>query len=276
MRYIDLSIIDTNSPAFWRWKAAADRCYRELQSKTSHEQRSDYLASHAKWTDIKSILEETYGEKCWYSECEIRGEDGQIDHFRPKNKSQAEDKTVILEDGYWWLAYDYLNYRLSCLKSNQLRNPGGKGDFFPLREGTSPANFGESTDSNVLLDPCDRDDVNLIDCDDEGKIFALSSDIYNKKRVRVSNLRYNWDKFAVGRKTIRADCQKSLEIFDILYNGSTDNLTSTGLVKLLDQLIQFTDPKRPYSSFAKRYIRLKIDGKPYAEILSTMLKLNEL
>ena len=130
MRYIDLSIIDVNDPDVKAWLVKARQRLNTLSCKTSHSERSQYLARNNIWSEFKPILRKYYGDKCWYSECSLEGTFGDIDHFRPKSKSTDEQGNTILADGYWWLAYDYFNYRLSCEKSNRGFEDGGKKNVF--------------------------------------------------------------------------------------------------------------------------------------------------
>ena len=144
MRYIDLALIDKKDPDVIGWLNKARLYLNELSKKTTHDERKEYMAAHGIWSQFKPILIKYYGEKCWYSECSLEGTFGEIDHFRPKNKSTDEKKNEILPDGYWWLAYDYLNYRLSCEKSNRSYGDGGKNDMFPLKAGTPAATQGNN------------------------------------------------------------------------------------------------------------------------------------
>ena len=126
MRYIDLSKIDEATPEVKKWIKGTRTRYNTLCGKSSHEERAKYLKRSNYWNSFKSILLSIYGEKCWYSECSLEGSFGDVDHFRPKNRSTNENYEVILPDGYWWLAFRYKNYRLSCEKCN--RNYGS-GDL---------------------------------------------------------------------------------------------------------------------------------------------------
>ena len=131
MRYIDLSIIDTTDPVVVAWLSEAKSHLSELSKLTTHDERKNYMTTNNIWSKFKPILIRYYGEKCWYSECSLEGSFGDVDHFRPKGKSTDDKKNIILSDGYWWLAYDYLNYRLSCEKSNRNFCPGGcRSDAF--------------------------------------------------------------------------------------------------------------------------------------------------
>lgn len=262
MRYIDLSIIDPKDPDVVAWQNNAKIHLDELSKKSTHDERKEYMSKNGIWSQFKPILIKYYGEKCWYSECGLEGSFGDVDHFRPKNKSTDEKGNVILADGYWWLAYDYLNYRLSCEKSNRRFGNGGKKDVFPLKSGTVPATQWNKNDTPILLDPCVDSDVALIDCNEAGEVVALSTDPYEILRVNISNKIYNWNCFNTSRKNVRMNCKMALELFEMAYELSPNKMRTS-----ITQICELVAPKKPYSSFAKRYIEFKIQGKPYEDVI---------
>ena len=266
MRYIDFSLINPDDPEVRRWVGKASRKLAALSSLTTHTERKAFLDSNKVWNDFKPILIRYFGEKCWYSECDLTGSFGDVDHFRPKLRSTDENNNAILDEGYWWLAYDYLNYRLSCEKCNRPFGDGGKRDCFPLRQGTMPAIFPQKDDIPLLLDPCVLQDVQLIDCDETGEIISLSRDSYERIRVFVSKRIYNWNCFNAARRDIRNRCKIALELFEMAYEAGSDKLGSH-----LAQIKDLTDEFTPYSSFAKKYIKEGIEGKPYAEVLKAFV-----
>ena len=266
MRYIDLSIIKTTDPDVVAWLSDAKSHLGELSKLATHDDRKKYMTKYNIWSQFKPILIRYYGEKCWYSECSLEGSFGDVDHFRPKGKSTDDKKIIILSDGYWWLAYDYLNYRLSCEKSNRNFGGGGKNDMFPLKPGTIPATQGNKNDIPILLDPCVDSDVALIDCNEAGEIVALSTDPYEILRVDISKRIYNWDCFNAARKKIRSKCKTALELFEMAYESNPNNMAAS-----ISQICDLVDPETPYSSFAKRYIQLKIQDKPYKDVIQKIL-----
>lgn len=266
MRYIDFDIIDKDNPAVKDWIKKAKTRLKTLSSKATHKERADYLKQANFWSQFKPILIKYYGEKCWYSECSLEGSFSDVDHFRPKNQSTDDQGNIILADGYWWLAYDYLNYRLSCEKSNRSYGDGGKNDMFPLKPGTVPATQGNKNDIPMLLDPCVDSDVALIDCNEAGEIVALSADPYEILRVDISKRIYNWDCFNAARKKIRSKCKTALELFEMAYESNPNNMVAS-----ISQICDLVDPQTPYSSFAKRYIQLKIQDKPYKDVIQKIL-----
>ena len=62
------------------------------------------------WGKIKKDLKKISYGKCWFSEAREVYSHYHIEHFRPKKRVVNFDKTKEL--GYWWLAFNYLNYRL--------------------------------------------------------------------------------------------------------------------------------------------------------------------
>jgi hypothetical protein len=123
-----------------------------------------------KWSDFKEFLAEAQHEKCGYCEMRVGNQAGDVDHFRPKGAIWAllEDpdtwgrerryrsnvvgrkRRVLCEFGYWWLAYDWSNYVLSCLVCNQK----WKLSYFPVagKKRTLPPHKG-LTETSLLLDP---------------------------------------------------------------------------------------------------------------------------
>ena len=76
-----------------------------------------------------------------------------------------------LRDGYWWLAFDYMNFRVCGNVGNRK-----KGGWFPLKDGSlcsTHAQPCEESETRYLLDPIDDDDVALIAFDEEGKVIPM-------------------------------------------------------------------------------------------------------
>ena len=89
------------------------------------------------WRNFLDVFRTKLHRKCGY--CEVGTEavfGGELDHFRPKGT-------------YWWLAYDWSNYVLSCKTCNT-----NKGQKFPLKEKVTPITPGcEENETPLLLNP---------------------------------------------------------------------------------------------------------------------------
>lgn len=268
MRFIDLLKINPNDPKVVQWEKTAKSHWNTLKTLKTHDERREYFKQNPFWNEFKDILMDKFGKKCWYSECSIEGDFGDVDHFRPKNRSVDENGITILKDGYWWLAFDYHNYRLSCAKCNRPSKPCGKRDLFPIKKGTPYAVNPNSSDDNILLDPCKRDDCELIDCDNMGSIVAVSKDRYKKFRVEVSKRIYNLNIFNYGRKKVRKICMATIMNYGINFKNNNVN----GMKLCMMTLKEIVDSKSPYSSFARKCIQNKIMCKPYEDEIQKMLQ----
>lgn len=203
MRYIDLNKIEL--PEGWLDKA--NSLTQQLTQADSAESRETIMTKHQIWRELFVPLHDLSSGKCWYSESKDAMSDRDIDHFRPKGKATNIDKIPRGdEDGYWWLCYDYENYRFSSQYSNELRKDkfnadkatGGKGNYFPLFEYSTVAKTkARCKDEEImLLDPCDEDDPYLLTFDSKGKAIPNSAAILNendKRRVLISIKLYHLD-----------------------------------------------------------------------------------
>ncbi|WP_134709298.1 hypothetical protein [Stenotrophomonas maltophilia] len=135
------------------------------------------------WDALKPWLLALSGGKCWFSEVRELYSHYDVEHFRPKKAAKALDGAA--RDGYWWLAFDYMNFRLCGNVGNRK-----KGGWFPLKQGSLCSTYGEpceESETRYLLDPIDDDDVSLIAFDEEGKVIPVpgASD-WERERVSVT------------------------------------------------------------------------------------------
>ncbi len=128
--------------------------------------------NQAIWKGLKTPMSKVSNGKCWYCETwEIRS-DTAVDHYRPKNAV----KECPDHPGYWWLAFDWENYRYSCQYCNEKRVDqdtgitGGKGTCFPLvRPENRVYEPGELLyEEPVLLDPTIESDVLALSFEEDG------------------------------------------------------------------------------------------------------------
>lgn len=141
---------------------------QELHQERNIQDRNQFIDDHAShWGKLKLWLQVLSLGKCWFSEVRELYSHSDVEHFRPKKEVKAIDGTV--KDGYWWLAFDYTNYRLCGNVGNRK-----KGGWFPLQAGSLVSRFDnrcEESEARYLLDPTDIDDVNLIAFDEEGNVI---------------------------------------------------------------------------------------------------------
>jgi hypothetical protein len=91
------------------------------------------------WSQIKPVFMRRQADKCVYCEFPLGGRSTQdVEHYRPKSKISVwpTGGTVPYEfttgeagaNGYYWLAYDPMNYAASCKDCNSAL----KRDAFPI------------------------------------------------------------------------------------------------------------------------------------------------
>lgn len=155
------------------WIKAAAEGMKELRKKTTHEERSQFITKFFKdnsalWTELKQCMAQPVPAKCWYSEVQRAVPDLEIDHFRPKNAVCGCE-----HEGYWWLAFEWENFRISSPMANKRRTDvragtvDGKGTHFPLCDESKRVSDNPPSsirnEKPLLLDPFDAADVMLLD-----------------------------------------------------------------------------------------------------------------
>jgi uncharacterized protein (TIGR02646 family) len=101
------------------------------------------LQGHWREPEVRGALLAMHGPVCAWCQRSLLEDKGEVDHFRP---------TAL----YWWLAYDFTNYLLSCSACNPR-----KSKAFPLLEAwrcTWPERRRLHEERHELLDPV-MDDV---------------------------------------------------------------------------------------------------------------------
>ena len=77
-------------------------------------------ANEAFWGRVRDWLLRLSHDKCWYSEARAVFSVLEVEHYRPKKRCKRRLGGAV-GDGYWWLAFDWLNYRL-CGKVGNARS----------------------------------------------------------------------------------------------------------------------------------------------------------
>lgn len=178
MIYIDIERLERNlikSGLIDTWQKRAFEAQEYVRS-VSPAERSKAINMYSNvWSSIKAELKQLSHEKCWYCETFTDRTSGDVDHHRPKNEVQDCPE----HPGYWWLAFEWRNFRYSCEFCNRRRTDpitqfvGGKGTYFPLLDAKERiADECEYEDLLVerplLLDPTDVEDPPLLMFDPDG------------------------------------------------------------------------------------------------------------
>jgi hypothetical protein len=188
------------------WKTKAGDLLLQLNSAPDRATRNAIIdANSAVWGELKDWLLQLSHQKCWFSEAKDCYSHWHVEHFRPKKS--AKDADGAEHDGYWWLAFDWTNFRICGSVGNTK-----KGTFFPLRP--MSARIGPGGDIRLedpqLLDPADFDDPGLLSFDFEGNAIVAPgvTDDWEVARVRYSidKLKLDFGPLTDKRKTVWGEC----------------------------------------------------------------------
>lgn len=274
MRYInsgELEMRDEEWPPE-EWKKLAREAERALKSLPEGLTRAKIFDAYSRvWGSLKEEFRQLSHEKCWYCEAKTDRMRGDIDHFRPKGRVIEAGST---HPGYWWLAFDWRNFRFVCSVCNSgspdPTNPekGGKGNHFPLVGGEAqrvctPCPYEEHRrEYPMLLDPTNADDPCLITFTSDGKPRPASKDKIEYLRAKESIKIYQLDHIRSIRKRRREIFIPMRNLVEEIQRDklelAKDNNNDTLRVKIesnLKALRRMIAPQAEYSSAANAYLR---------------------
>lgn len=282
MRWVDIDKLEFPDG----WQARADKALDELRKEITNAELAAQLAGtdvatarkaaitkefkktkrQKIWKDLAPYLARLRKDKCWYSESKNSGSDKDVEHFRPKNAvSEAPD-----HEGYWWLAFDWRNYRYSCQWCNQRRvdtingTDGGKWDYFPVGLGSFRAQQEEDNcdDEEIeLLDPIDPHDWKLLTFRLDGKpVPAKPSGTREYVRAEVSIQLYHLDhkEFVDDRRSLAGKVQRLIQYMETLRLQITNPSMRKLYKEQEKELLRVIDRDSEYSAAALAYVRAAI------------------
>jgi hypothetical protein len=185
-----------------RWTTVSTRRIAGVKAKRLHASRSKYIKKYSSWGLLKKWLSQVSFNKCWYCEAKSARAPFDVDHFRPKLGVTIDGVLLAAHGGYYWLAYDWRNFRLSCQRCNRPEESdteivGGKANEFPIRDEAHrcalPAT-SLATEEPRFLDPCVQADCELLahGLDGEVKPVAVTGTWdYQRARYTIERLGFN-------------------------------------------------------------------------------------
>jgi len=282
MRWIDIDKLEFPDG----WQARADKALDELRKEITNAELAAQLAGddvkvarkeaitkvfkktkyQRIWKDLAPHLARLRNDKCWYSESKNSGSDKDVEHFRPKN-AVAEDPT---HEGYWWLAFDWRNYRYSCQWCNQRRvdvlnkTDGGKWDHFPVGISSIRAQQeGDNCDEEEieLLDPIDPHDWKLLTFRPDGRPIPTKlpgTREYVRAEVSIHLYHLDHKDFVDDRRSLAGTVQRLVQYMETL-RPQIINPSMRNLYKDQEkELLRVIDRDSKYSAAALAYARFEV------------------
>lgn len=260
MIYINLD--GQTPPAAWLKKA--DAVKQKLENATNIEERRAIIKKHESlWGEIKEWLLSFSHNKCWYTEARNDSSHYEVEHFRPKKWSDDSF------EGYWWLAFEWTNYRICGNAPNRK-----KGPFFPIqpesRRASSTNRHHVEDELNTLLDPTDPTDPLFLSFDESGNCKVDPRyDGWEKERATTSIDRYGLNhlpQLREGRQRVWLECRAILDSLAELHDQNQQAPTvscRTSIKEKTKQLMAKVKKDQPFSAVARTC--LSVSGYPWAE-----------
>jgi hypothetical protein len=216
VRYIDLHAsggpADANGVPETVWLATAQALVQQLIVAPDKAARDTLIDANSElWGQLREWLLRLSHDKCWFSEARDLFSVLEIEHYRPKKRCKRSPRGAV-SDGYWWLAFDWSNYRL-CGKIGNAR----KGDFFPLAAESPIASHNGLSILNevpLLLDPACPGDPDLLSFNEDGACGPhADADSFEQLRVTTTTARLNLNhgRIKKARQRVWARCWQLIE-----------------------------------------------------------------
>jgi len=225
----------------------------------THIRQNKDLHFPNKWGKYKNYFIIAQHKKCGYCEELISGDYGDMEHYRPKGEvtvlsnnpnewgEHSSNNTVSqrvftsrYSQGYWWLAYEWNNYLLSCRSCNQKY----KISLFPIQENrrNNPQKQDEETPS--LLNPFEVENpVNHLEYDKIGAIKPHLKSLQGLETIKTCGLdrpslvsaRFEVSEFIFRKlRSLKSTNENNYDniLFDIYKKGSA-TYAFAGMVRIL-------------------------------------------
>lgn len=279
MRWVDIEELELPDG----WQTRADNALNELRKEIENAALAaqlageDVAAARRKaitdglnkktrqeiWRELSPYLARLRNDKCWYSESKNPGFSKDVDHFRPKN-AVVEDPN---HEGYWWLAFDWRNYRYSCQWCNQRRTQatkGGKRHHFPL----APTSFRAHKEADnlhleevELLDPLDPEDWKLLTFRSNGQPTPAKQPgtwEYDRAATSIWVYHLHCRELVVERKNLASKIRQLVENLEMLRLQLAAPQIREVYKNQQKELLRAIDHNSPYSAAALAYARAEI------------------
>lgn len=176
MIFIDLN----NNPPCQDWIDRADILTQQLINTPNITDKHQIIdENQGMWGEIKEFLSNLKNKKCWYSESRNDGAHCHVDHFRPKKESINESGNDL--GGYWWLAFDWRNYRYSGPASNVR-----KRSYFHVNSNKANNYLDSLEDEDIrFLDPTEIDDPPKLGFNIEGMAHPKSTNVTSRDYIQA-------------------------------------------------------------------------------------------
>ncbi len=235
----------------------------DADGKPDYEAINAYIDGKDEWkTGVKEFYFKAQGKKCGYCERFVT-DYGDVEHYRPKRaiytleaageeranlnnvsgrKFHSPPESGTYDSGYWWLAYDWDNYLVSCGICNQV----WKNALFPVKYGhrRRPEKGDDDSKDPYLLDPFGtKDPAQHLEFTAAGAIRAYNESRYGEETISVCGL---------GRASVVASrLEKADKVHDKLVQLHQAFVDGTNPRSILKDIFHLGDPKWAHAGMVR-------------------------
>jgi uncharacterized protein (TIGR02646 family) len=249
-----------------RWPKIYNARITKVSGLATHELRSEYIKKNGSWGLLKKWLAKTSAQKCWYCEAKSNRAPLDVDHFRPKLAVTVDGVKLASHYGYYWLTYEWFNFRLSCQRCNRPEKDNndilhGKANEFPIFDEAQRCSLPAAslaTELPRLLDPCVEADCLLLAHGIDGEVkpaAQVGSWEYERADYTIKRLGLNeWN----TPESKRSHWQTLATLISVVGNNPIPAVTA--------EVIKYLSHDHEYTSFYRSAIGTHRD-KAWVEAL---------
>jgi len=249
-----------------RWSRISAGRLVKVNSLATQVLRSAYIKRNGSWSLLKKSLADASSHKCWYCEAKSTRAPFDVDHFRPKLGITVDGVRLASHSGYYWLAYEWRNFRLSCQRCNRPEKDDaetlhGKANEFPIHDEAqrcAQPTGSLNTELPKFLDPCIQTDCELLAHGIDGEVKPVATEgTWGHQRAR-----YTIDRLGFNEWNTPEDKRSRWQTLATLLNVVGNN----GNPAVSAELSKYLSPDHEYSSFFRSAIGTHRD-KTWVETL---------
>jgi uncharacterized protein (TIGR02646 family) len=231
-----------DTPEWKRWIKRCEKATKQIQKQIDRGEKPIFDEKiYQKYKDF--FMDAAFHGKCGYCECPVKDfQHGDVEHFRPKGGvTNEKDKEIPDHPGYHWLAYDWQNLLISCIKCNQISKRGfGKGCRFPVKDQHAYTPEMIEQEKPMLVNPTsilpeDRPSKHLA-INPDGSLRALTD--RGKMCIQVFGLNHR-DQLVSQRKRAYREA--------LLLKGQLSSLFPEEQQEAIQEIIAIKQGKKSYS-----------------------------
>ena len=237
------------------WLERADLITKQLLISIGNSKIHEIIDNNQTlWGELKDVLLKLSNDKCWYSESKDNYSYLHVDHFRPKKAAIGNDKKDY--GGYWWLAFNWTNYRICGGVGNV-----NKRDKFAVLRNKANTPFDVWEDEIIyLLDPCEESDVLKITFNCFGEIMPIQKTgwHYEQADYTIKCLKLNSKKLKEARKDVWLKCSTLVDEIQKLMQEESLNSSAYKKGQIqenLKRLKEFVKSKSEFSATARACLK---------------------